>query len=664
MASTKVDVIELIDRHPVTGFQIGVLILCMLVAALDGFDTQAIGYTAPAIAGVLKSPMSQFGQVGSIGLLGAALGALSFGPFADVFGRKWFMIVAIVVFAVFSLLTAHSASFEQLLGLSLPRRPRPWRRDPCLSRHGRRTCSEAPARRVRHRVVCVLSRRRPHRFADECLGDPDVRMASGVLHRHGRAAHRRGHPCNLAARIVRFLLARNIRQDEVRRTLSRIMPGQIPPGAELITTPDPARQGMPVLHLFTEGRAIPTVLLWVPFFMAFMVLLTVTFWTPSVLNSVGFSLSAAALIVGLNNFGSVCASAMSGWLVHRFGAYRMLIPGFIIGGLCLAWFGQATSSVFALSIASLLAGFFVGGTGTGLIALAAGMYPTSDPLDRHRLGHGHGPRRTIFRAVPHRSPGSARLESRRHLLCRRGAVLHRRVVLVLPVVLASDHGARRIRKSCARRIAADQASSNLRRGTHASAHFASYWCRISARRHACARIHSGERYARTARLTGSNSRELDSCITCTRLNRRARRLPAGTGPSRRKRPLVLSHRSCDQPQVLVPLAIRSGSSAGSRRSTRPAESAIGYPFRCGRVRRTSMSQAASPKRSARRCSTSSCCGRNGRSLELTAPQELRREIERSQERPRDRSRAFEPRTTFRRTCNSARGEKCARSHRR
>jgi MFS transporter, AAHS family, 4-hydroxybenzoate transporter len=96
-----------------------------------------------------------------------------------------------------------------------------------------------------------------------------------------------------------------------------------------------------------------------------------------VLNSVGFSLSAAALIVGLNNFGSVCASAMSGWAVHRFGAYRILIPAFVVGGLCLAWFGQATASVATLSIASLLAGFFVGGTGTGLIAVAAGMYPTS-----------------------------------------------------------------------------------------------------------------------------------------------------------------------------------------------------------------------------------------------------------------------------------------------
>jgi AAHS family 4-hydroxybenzoate transporter-like MFS transporter len=111
--------------------------------------------------------------------------------------------------------------------------------------------------------------------------------------------------------------------------------------------------------------------------MVFMVLVTVTFWTPAVLNSVGFSLSAAALIIGLNNLGSIIASATSGWAVHRCGAFRVLIPGFILGGLSLAWFGQATSSVTMLSVASFLAGFFVGGTGTGLIAVAAGMYPTA-----------------------------------------------------------------------------------------------------------------------------------------------------------------------------------------------------------------------------------------------------------------------------------------------
>ena len=108
-----------------------------------------------------------------------------------------------------------------------------------------------------------------------------------------------------------------------------------------------------------------------------MVLVTVTAWTPTVLRSVGFSISAGALIIGLNNAGSVVASALSGYLVEKFGPLRTLLPAFVLGGLCLAAFGQATSSVTMLAIASTLAGFFVGGTGTGLIALAAGLYPTT-----------------------------------------------------------------------------------------------------------------------------------------------------------------------------------------------------------------------------------------------------------------------------------------------
>jgi len=377
MSKVKVDVIDLIDRHSVVGFQIGVLILCMMVAALDGFDTQAIGYTAPAIAGELKLPMARFGEVGSAGLVGAAIGALSFGPFADLFGRKWFMILAVIVFAVFSFMTAHSASLEQLLGYRFIAGLGLGGATPAFLAMG----AELAPKRLRDVFVTVLFASFPGGGLIGSLTSAWVIPAFGW-----RSVFYIGAIAPLVVAVVlalwlpesvRFLLARNKRLDEVRRTLDRIMPGAIPADAELVAAPDPARQGVPVKHLFTEGRAIPTALLWVPFFMVFMILVTVTFWTPAVLNSVGFSLSAAALIVGLNNLGSACASALSGWLVHRFGGYRMLIPGFIIGGLCLAWFGQATSSVLMLATASLLAGAFVGGTGTGLIAMAAAMYPTA-----------------------------------------------------------------------------------------------------------------------------------------------------------------------------------------------------------------------------------------------------------------------------------------------
>jgi AAHS family 4-hydroxybenzoate transporter-like MFS transporter len=375
-ATAKVDALDLIDRHPVTKFQIGVLILCMLVAALDGFDTQAIGYTAPAIAHQIGLPMPQFGQVGSAGLLGAALGALSFGPLADVFGRKWFLIGAMIVFAIFSYLTSQSASLDELLGYRFFAGLGLGGVTPAFLAMG----AELAPKRLRDVFVTVLFASFPGGGLIGSLTSAWVIPAFGwqTVFYIGAVA-----PLVIAAILIiwlpesiRFLLARGIRQGEVRRTLEKIMPGEVPPG-ELVAPPDPARGGVPVSHLFKEGRAIPTVLLWVPFFMVFMVLVTVTFWTPAVLNSVGFSLSAAALIVGLNNLGSVIASAMSGWLVHRAGAFRVLIPGFLIGGLCLAWFGQATSSMATLGAASFLAGFFVGGTGTGLVAVAAGMYPTA-----------------------------------------------------------------------------------------------------------------------------------------------------------------------------------------------------------------------------------------------------------------------------------------------
>ena len=440
MSKVKVDVIDLIDRHSVVGFQIGVLILCMMVAALDGFDTQAIGYTAPAIAGELKLPMARFGEVGSAGLVGAAIGALSFGPFADLFGRKWFMILAVIVFAVFSFMTARSASLEQLLGYRFIAGLGLGGATPAFLAMG----AELAPKRLRDVFVTVLFASFPGGGLIGSLTSAWVIPAFGW-----RSVFYIGAVAPLVVAVVlalwlpesvRFLLARNKRLDEVRRTLDRIMPGAIPADAELVAAPDPARQGVPVKHLFTEGRAIPTALLWVPFFMVFMILVTVTFWAPAVLNSVGFSLSAAALIVGLNNLGSACASALSGWLVHRFGAYQMLIPGFIVGG-ALSSVVRAGDLVGA-DVGHGLAprGRFRRRNGDRPHCNGRGDVSDCDPLHRHRLGHGHGSRRPVLWAVFDRSLGGAGLQGRRNLLRRRGPVFDRSPVLAAAHDRAAEHG--------------------------------------------------------------------------------------------------------------------------------------------------------------------------------------------------------------------------------
>ena len=438
MAAAKINVIELLDRHPVTPFQIGVLILCMLVAALDGFDTQAIGYTAPAIAAVIHLPMPQFGQVGSAGLVGAALGALSFGPLADVFGRKWFMIIAVVVFAVFSYLTSTSTSLNQLLfyrfctGLGLGGVT------PAFLAMG----AELAPKRLRDVFVTVL-------FASFPGGGLIGSLTSAwVIPTFGwQSVFYIGAVAPLVVAVVliiwlpesiRFLLARNMRQEEIRLTLERVMPGEVPPGVELVAPPDPARQGVPLKHLFMEGRAIPTLLLWVPFFMVFMILVTVTFWTPAVLNSVGFSLSAAALIIGLNNIGSVIASATSGWAVHRAGAFRVLIPGRPVARLVRPGHLVDCDAQRRLVPRRLLCRRHWNRPDRR----RRRHVPNLNPLDRHRLGHGHGPRRPSVRSGSHRRAGRLGLQSRRHLLCRRGAVLHRRTVSGVLVLHAPGDGGR------------------------------------------------------------------------------------------------------------------------------------------------------------------------------------------------------------------------------
>ncbi len=44
---------EIVDSQPLSRFQVGTLLMCALVADLDGFDTQSIGFLAPAIAEAL-----------------------------------------------------------------------------------------------------------------------------------------------------------------------------------------------------------------------------------------------------------------------------------------------------------------------------------------------------------------------------------------------------------------------------------------------------------------------------------------------------------------------------------------------------------------------------------------------------------------------------------
>src|SRR5215216_7121365 len=113
--SIGVDVAATIDRVSLSRLQWVTILLCGLVAILDGFDTQVIAFVSPVIAREMNFEMSSFGPIFGAGLLGLTVGALALGPAADRWGRKPVIILSTCIFGVFALLTPTANSIQGLM---------------------------------------------------------------------------------------------------------------------------------------------------------------------------------------------------------------------------------------------------------------------------------------------------------------------------------------------------------------------------------------------------------------------------------------------------------------------------------------------------------------------------------------------------------------------
>jgi MFS transporter, AAHS family, 4-hydroxybenzoate transporter len=376
LPTNQVNVTRLIDEGPLTRFQIGTIVCCALVSALDGIDTQSIGVAAPFIADGLGIKIADFGLVFSAALLGATLGAASFGPLADFLGRKTLLIIAAVLFGVFTILTALANSIPVLLLFRLLAGIGLGGATPCFIAL---TSEYAPAR-LRATLVTLMWSAFP-------LGA----MVGGLLNSYiitqmgWRAIFYIGGvaPLFLALLLffylpesIKFLLVRRNDNDAVRRIVARFRFPFVRDDAHFVVE-EKRLPGASIRHLFTEGRALGTLLLWVPFFMGFGTLTVAVLWTPALLRLNGISPANTAFVVAFNGLGGFIGQSTAGRLIERFGIGPILIPAFLLGATATVGLGYGASSVALAATFIGLIGLFMGfGTG-GVIALSALIYPTS-----------------------------------------------------------------------------------------------------------------------------------------------------------------------------------------------------------------------------------------------------------------------------------------------
>lgn len=386
MESKTVNVAELFDNTPFTPYQAWACSLCFCVLLLDGFDLTVIGVALPKIAEHLHSSLGALGLAIGAGQFGPLFGAIIFGMLADRWGRKRMLFFCSIIFGVFTWLTAYITSVEQLalcrffaglgLGGAIPN----------ALAFG---CEYAPTR-LRASLTTTM-------YAGMAVGGVVGGLSAAyLLPKYGwQSLFLVGGiaPVIIGLLVALFLpesLVFLVKQGadtaRVRKIVSRIAPALAHDKAVVFSSTDKKLPGVPIKHLFSDGRAFTTVMLWVLFFLSFYLIWILLSWAPTLLRKSGATVQQYSLAFACINIGSAVATITIGRLMDKFDPFRMLKATFVLTFVMFAVFGLLADNPFiVIAIVSTVTGFFTFGGNSGVMALGTISYP----LDIRTTGLGY-----------------------------------------------------------------------------------------------------------------------------------------------------------------------------------------------------------------------------------------------------------------------------------
>ncbi|HMI95391.1 MAG TPA: MFS transporter [Micropepsaceae bacterium] len=370
-----IDVNEVIEHQKLGRFQIMLGALLLVAMFVDGFEAQAPGFAAPAIIKDWGIPRAAMGFVFGAGNLGLMLGAVLLGILGDRFGRKGTIVVGCLVLAVFSFMTMYATDLTTLRLLRIGSGIGVGGVLPSVIALG----TEFSPKRVQATTIWTLligyqagasSGALVSTLLFPLYGWQVMFLIGGIL------------PIVTALLVlaflpesVRFLALDSAARDRMASVLVRIEPRlRLNPDTRLIVHEE-KKSGFRLAHLFNEGRAAFTLLLWAVYVANLMALQFLLTWLPTVLESATVPHGIAATATVLVPAGGI----VGGLILSRFldhGSIRPVAIAFALGVPLVALIGSAGDSMPLLMLATFGAGCAVIGGQTNLHAAAGRFYPT------------------------------------------------------------------------------------------------------------------------------------------------------------------------------------------------------------------------------------------------------------------------------------------------
>ncbi len=372
----KVDITNVIEESRIGPLHVLIIAIGFLIMIMDGYDLVAMGATVPSVSEEWGRDPADFAWALSAALIGVLFGSSAAGGMGDWIGRRWTIVIMLVISGVSMCATPLVDSMNELIAVRF------------VTGVGVGGCIpvtlaytlEFMPRNLRNGLTAFM-------YSGAAMGTtvagfmgptlidlggwPYVFYFGGLI------------PLVLAALVVavmpeslRFLVNRGCAPQTAGALLGRVdRTFEHEPDNEY-TLGEVTQSGSPIRELFGGRQTAITLTVWLAFLGNQSLVFLLGLWMPTLFTAVGISIDLALYVLALYALGGVVGGTLFGAIGDRIPPARVLLATYLLGAVCVFALGFSVSSTALLILVAVCTGFSVLGSSLLLGTMTTGLYPT------------------------------------------------------------------------------------------------------------------------------------------------------------------------------------------------------------------------------------------------------------------------------------------------